>query len=169
MYMKFQDQTNFQGHVPWKARVSNLGPRQSVGLDGRLGVGRSRKPILVISAHDLTVAATQQPRQSIAAALRAWRHNHAAEFEPVVLACGDADTASLMDKTINNEIYASALAGNVDEFCWHWHPPLLELSVNAVLSKIGGLVHSRSPLSEDADQPQLANTGIAVDSGVRPT
>lgn len=53
----------------------------------------NQKPVLVIGLQDLTVAASQQPRHSIAMALKGWRLHWARVFEAVLVACGDNETA----------------------------------------------------------------------------
>uniref|UniRef100_A0A7S0B8U0 Uncharacterized protein n=1 Tax=Pyrodinium bahamense TaxID=73915 RepID=A0A7S0B8U0_9DINO len=108
-----------------------------VALDREIMQDDGRKPVLVISAHDYTVAGAQQPRHSIAIALKSWRQLYSSMFEAVVVACGEPQTAGMLDKIVNVDIYASALEG-ATTFCdWHWHAPLLGLSVNKVLANIG--------------------------------
>jgi len=106
-----------------RQRESSINPR----------LAKVRKPVLVIAAHDLTVHGAPQPRKSIAIALKSWRQYYSNLFEAVVVACGDEQTAQLMDMNINRDIYASALAG-ATTFCdWCWNERLLELSVHDVL------------------------------------
>lgn len=137
-----------------------------------------KKPVLVIGLQDLTVAAHQQPRHSIATALKSWRLQYADEFEAVVLACGDKPTALIMDNTVNGPLYASALNGcTKTAMSWHWDEALLRLSVSPVLlsikervelircarsaagtskagSEAGGL-KSRDELAQTGEQPSL--------------
>eukprot|EP00425_Heterocapsa_triquetra_P022351 CAMPEP_0195141254 /NCGR_PEP_ID=MMETSP0448-20130528/162577_1 /TAXON_ID=66468 /ORGANISM="Heterocapsa triquestra, Strain CCMP 448" /LENGTH=801 /DNA_ID=CAMNT_0040179633 /DNA_START=8 /DNA_END=2410 /DNA_ORIENTATION=+ len=124
---------------PRSARPDTASSR--MGTEPTLG-GEGVKPILVISAHDLTVAAAQQPRMSIATGLKSWGKVHARAFKAVVVACGNESTASLMDKTINSDLYATVVRGKMSAlkeiaYAWHWSLPLLKLSVNPVLANIG--------------------------------
>jgi len=135
-------------------------------------LAESQKPVLIISMQDLTVAAAQQPRHSIAMALKGWRLQWAHFFEAVIIACGDSDTACIMDKTVNGNIYAQALTGKKCVEGWHWHLPLLQLSVNKVLinihnkgmtreSKVETKVHAGRKNSAQADgdnRPQFARS-----------
>jgi len=93
-------------------------------------------PFLVISAHDLTVAAGQWPRHSIAAAFKTWRGLYAHMFQGVVVACGDKRTAEILDGAINGDLYASMIEGSWTPGTWHWSPELLALSNNEMLPRM---------------------------------
>jgi hypothetical protein len=102
-------------------------------------LAKVQKPILVIAAHDLTAHGAPQPRKSIAIALKSWRQYYSQMFEAVVVACGDEQTATIMDMNINRDIYSSALVG-VTTFCdWSWNQRLLDLSVHKVLRNLSDM------------------------------
>jgi len=95
------------------------------------------KPIMIISAHDMSALGRKQPRHSIAGALRSWRSLYAGAFEAVIVACGDEKTAKMMDSKINHEVYHDQSVKDQVLNEWHWSTTLLKLSANPALLRMG--------------------------------
>ncbi|CAJ1387343.1 unnamed protein product [Effrenium voratum] len=99
-----------------------------------------RKPVLVLAAAGLADAEHRQPRAGIAQALKTWRSMWSGYFEAVVVACGDASTATIIDRAVNTDIYMKVLQ-NLPVLPsgreWHWNVECMQLSYNAVFSNIG--------------------------------
>lgn len=143
-YLCFMDRLNLIARGAISIGIQDHNANKATTADEVDQVSKeSPKPVLVIGLHDLNVAAAQQPRHSIATALKGWRAQWGRHFEAVLVACGDSETATIMDKTVNGNIYVTALAGKPVLREWHWHEPLLALSVNSVLSNIGGRNHPK--------------------------
>mmetsp|Transcript_8131 Transcript_8131/g.23235 ORF Transcript_8131/g.23235 Transcript_8131/m.23235 type:complete len:805 (-) Transcript_8131:79-2493(-) len=132
------------------------------GPPSSTGPGPRGKPVLIISMHDLTAAAAQQPRHSIAAALKTWRKLYAHMYEAVLVACGDSHTAEILDGQVNSELYASVLNGTWKPDAWHWDTSFLDLSSSGMLARLGTSVQSarhRGQTNEGAEVPSSAKTG----------
>eukprot|EP00930_Biecheleria_cincta_P013274 TRINITY_DN1191_c0_g1_i1.p1 TRINITY_DN1191_c0_g1~~TRINITY_DN1191_c0_g1_i1.p1 ORF type:complete len:811 (-),score=128.79 TRINITY_DN1191_c0_g1_i1:99-2531(-) len=124
-------------------------------------------PLLVISATDLLEAEYRQPRDAIAQALMTWRSMWAGHFQAVVVACGEASTAALIDRHVNTDIYckvlrAQPISPSVTE--WHWNSALVALSTNQVFSRIAARMDwekttTGARVSSTGRRPSGANNG----------
>lgn len=119
-------------------------------------------PLLVISATDLLEAEHRQPRDGIAQALMTWRSMWAGHFQAVVVACGEASTASLIDKHVNCDIYcktlrAQPISPSVTQ--WHWNSGLVALSTNPVFSRIAARMDWEKMMTGSTFQQSKATGG----------
>lgn len=102
-------------------------------------------PVLVLSACGLADPEHRQPRGGIAQALKTWRTMWSGYFEAVVVACGDVETAAIIDRTVNTDVYmkvlqSQPLSPSAKE--WHWKLELMQLSYNPVFANIARRVAS---------------------------
>jgi len=112
-----------------------------------------RRPVLVMAAAGLADAENRQPRQSYAQALKTWRSLWAGHFEAVVVACADQTTASIIDRTVNTDIYMQAVQNLPvvpSYYQYHWNVAAMKLSTNPVFANIASRMvlqrqHGASP------------------------
>eukprot|EP00435_Cladocopium_sp_Y103_P038561 s430_g10.t1 len=72
-------------------------------------------------------------------ALKTWRTMWSGYFQAVVVACGDRETAAIIDRVVNTDVYMKvlqnqALSPSAKE--WHWKLELMQLSYNPVFANI---------------------------------
>ncbi|CAK9050313.1 unnamed protein product [Durusdinium trenchii] len=120
-------------------------------------------PILVLAACGLADAEHRQPRGGIGQALKTWRTMWSGFFEAVVVACGDSETAAIIDRAVNTDVYMKVLQNQPvapSASQWHWKPAVMQLSYNPVFSCIARKMENirEAPVSSSstlrADQPR---------------
>ena len=95
--------------------------------------------VLVLAACGLADAEYRQPRGGIAQALKTWRTMWSGYFEAVVVACGDYETAAMIDRLVNTDVYMKVLQNlpvSPAASQWHWKLELMQLSYNPVFANI---------------------------------
>eukprot|EP00913_Durusdinium_trenchii_P012186 g11445.t1 len=84
-------------------------------------------------------------------------------FEAVVVACGDSETAAIIDRAVNTDVYMKVLQNQPvapSASQWHWKPAVMQLSYNPVFSCIARKMENirEAPVSSSstlrADQPR---------------
>lgn len=93
----------------------------------------------MMAAAGLSDAENWQPRQSYAQGLKTWRSLWAAHFEAVVIACADESTASIIDRTVNTDIYMNVVQNLPvvpSHWQYHWNLSAMKLSTNPVFASV---------------------------------